>query len=275
MEQNFSVMLEDCLSRLDRGELLLEVLGKYPTEESRLRPLLLIAMLSRALPPPSPKPAAIRKGRNLMLAEMNRTQAEKVTRIPKSRQPVGKMADGWLNPLQPGQVNSLKMGYRLAIVAVVLLMGGSLLTLNASASGMPDAILDNLFNGFEKVRTVLLFNRVEPDELVFDPELTSLDDHLAGNPGDPSAKPGYDPSDFTDKTIPGLDELEQPTKGKNPQVVEDDPYEESMTIGLEDQDEVEDKEAGEDKDKDKDKKDKEKKSKKDKDKVKKDKNKNK
>ena len=213
MERKFADIMEDCLARLDRGEMLLDVLGVYPALEAKLRPLLLIAMLGRALPQPAPKPDAIRKGKNRMLAEMNRVGAEKVSRRHQSREPVPEVADGWSNPFQPDRVGNLKLSYRLAIVAVVLVVGGSLLTLDAAASGPPGGVLGNLFAGLERVRTALLFNEGGITDVIPEIEATALDDNLAGKPEDPSLKPGYDPSAYTDRVIPGLDGFNLSSEG--------------------------------------------------------------
>ena len=216
MERHFIHILEDCLSRLDRGELLLEVLGSYPTLEGKLRPLLLIAMLSRALPQPAPRSTAIRKGKNRMLAEMNRMGAEKASQIPKSRQPAGEVVEGWLeripNPFQPGQVGNLNLGYRLAIATVVLLMGGGLLTLNASASGLPGGVFEYLNKGYVRAREVLLFNSSVVESPSADEEVAEVADSLAGNPEDLSTTPGFDPSVITEKSIPGLEDFNSSTK---------------------------------------------------------------
>ena len=275
-ERNFIDVLEDCLSRLDRGELLLDVLGQYPSHEHRLKPLLLIAMLSRALPQPVPLGTAIRKGKNRMLAEMNLLQAEKASRTPKSRQPVGEVQDGWLermpNPFQPGQVGNLNLAYRLAIAAVVLVMGGSLITLTASASGLPGGVFTHIYNGLESVREVLLFNSNTIESLSSVEDMAEVADNLAGNPGEVSTKPGMDPLIFTEKSIPGLEDFSLPTKVKKDKVgeedtfVDDDPYQEQEDLELEETEELENEEPAEEVKDEKIKKDK-----KDKDKIKKDK----
>jgi hypothetical protein len=290
MQQKFIDILDDCLSRLDRGEVLLDVLDVYPSLEDKLKPLLLIAMLSRALPQPAPHSSAIRRGKNLMLAEMNRMQAERATQSSKARQPVGEVVDGLLenipNVFQPDRVGSLSLGYRTAIVALVLVMSGSLLTLNVSASELPGGVFGNLAAGFERIRTVLLYGSSPPEgvtsteEVSPDGEFASLDDTLAGKPGNPDTKPGVDPTTFVDGVIPGLVDFSLSSNADKDKpedeapFVEDDPYEEQEDLDLEELDDSED----EDKDKDNEEiveDEKVKKDKKDKDKIKKDKDKDK
>ncbi len=54
--QFFAEILEIYLHRLDRGEDLQSVLERYPDHADRLRSLLAVAMVSRALPKPKPSP---------------------------------------------------------------------------------------------------------------------------------------------------------------------------------------------------------------------------
>ena len=152
MPGKFDRILEDCLSRMDRGESLIEILSVYPTLADRLKPLLLVAMLSRALPRPVPGYTALRLGKNEMLAEMASMRANGSFLEPKPIQlPRERVLDRWTRALK-----RLQPAYRLAMLSVVLILAGGFFTLSASASGLADKIMQTLFYSFEQVGDLLM-----------------------------------------------------------------------------------------------------------------------
>jgi hypothetical protein len=68
MSADFEWILEDCLKWLRSGQSPEECLAAYPDHAERLRPLLLLASHIRTAPAPQPRPLAIRRGRERMLA---------------------------------------------------------------------------------------------------------------------------------------------------------------------------------------------------------------
>jgi hypothetical protein len=140
----FSILIEECLQRLDQGESLPDLLADFPDQAQQLQPLLLVAMATRSFPLPSPRQTAQRLGRNQMLAEMNRLEIKKAFRkkaaIPQTSQLIGSLASA----LRAGGFNRLAYSYRLASVFLVLIMTGGFYTLNASASSQPGDFLYTL-----------------------------------------------------------------------------------------------------------------------------------
>jgi len=70
----FDLILEDCLSRIDQGESLQDVLDSYPALNGRLEPLVRAALMGRRVPKPVPSKDGFRMGKTMMLAEMNKMQ---------------------------------------------------------------------------------------------------------------------------------------------------------------------------------------------------------
>lgn len=169
MKRKFDLIIEDCLSRMDRGDSLTEILAAYPKLVDKIEPLMLVAMLGRALPHPVPGYTALRLGKNDLLAEMASMQSEGAFREPKPAAPpretlVDRLA-GSLKQLQPA--------YRLAMLSLVVIMAGGFFTLSASASGLADNILNTLFFSFEQVGDMLMVRPSPPKSLVENPIFSS------------------------------------------------------------------------------------------------------
>jgi len=158
MGQKYSEYIEDCLHRLDLGEDLLEVLAVYPDCQEKLKPLLLVAMASRSFPVPVPNHTAQRLGKNQLLEEMEIMRSQgafrKNTRVPPAARLVGNL----VSAVRARGFSRLAPSYRLAMVALVLVMSGGFLTLNASAASQPGDLLYNLKLGMERVQLALTFS---------------------------------------------------------------------------------------------------------------------
>lgn len=161
-EGRFSTILEECLQRLDRGEDLPELLGDYPALADELKPLLLVAMASRAFPVPVPCQTAQRLGRNQMLAEMNALEIKKAFRkratIPASSRLIG----GLVSFARRRGYNRLAYSYRLAMVSLVLVLSGGYFTISASASSQPGDLLYNLKLGLQRAGLSFPFMDEDP-----------------------------------------------------------------------------------------------------------------
>ena len=175
--RRFDRILDDCLSRMDRGESLMEILSVYPELEIKLKPLLLAAMLGRALPQPVPGYTALRLGKNELLAEMASMQSEGAFLEPKpAAPPREKLVDRLAGPLK-----QLQPAYRLVMLSVVVIMAGGFFTLSASASGMADNIMHTLFFSFEQVGDLLLV-RPSPPKIMGNNPIFSSDYGLPDSP---------------------------------------------------------------------------------------------
>ncbi|MEJ2448190.1 MAG: hypothetical protein P8Y37_09675 [Anaerolineales bacterium] len=150
MKIRFSAVVEESLQRLDRGENLPDVLADYPAQAGQLESLLLVAMASRAFPVPVPGQTAQRLGRNQMLAEMAELEGKGALR----KKPAAPFASRWVSRLAGALrrmgYNKLAYSSRLAMVSLVLILSGSFLTLNASASSQPGDLFYNLKVNLER-----------------------------------------------------------------------------------------------------------------------------
>jgi len=165
----FDLILEDCLSRIDRGEKLQDILDSYPKLEGRLEPLVQAALTGRMQPKPVPSSGAIRIGKNTMLAELSALKGKdshkkKETILVTERKPV-RWLEQFADLILRRTGSGLNPVYRLVIVGIFLLLVGSAFTINASASSLPGDRLYDLKLNLEKVRMVLVFNPESRQEL--------------------------------------------------------------------------------------------------------------
>jgi len=169
MPSKFDRILEDCLSRMDRGESLLDILAVYPDLADTIKPLLMVAMLSRAVPQPVPGYTALRVGKNQLLAEMASVQAEGGF---LERKPVAPPQEGIVDRLARS-LKQLRPAYRFAMLSLVVILAGGFFTFSASASGLADNIMQTLFFSFEQVGDLLLVKPSPPKPMGENPIFSS------------------------------------------------------------------------------------------------------
>ena len=169
MPSKFDRILEDCLSRMDRGESLLDILAVYPDLTDKIKPLLMVAMLSRAVPQPVPGYTALRVGKNQLLAEMASVQAEGGF---LKRKPVAPPREGIVDRLARS-LKQLRPAYRFAMLSLVVILAGGFFTFSASASGLADNIMQTLFFSFEQVGDLLLVKPSPPKPMGDNPIFSS------------------------------------------------------------------------------------------------------
>lgn len=254
--RKFDRILDDCLLRMDRGESLMDILAVYPAQADKLKPLILVAMLSRALPQPVPGYTALRVGKNQLLAEMASMQAEDSFIKPKPVQPPReRVVDRWV-----GSLKRLQPAYRFAMLSLVVILAGGFFTLSASASGLADNIIHTLFYSFEQVGDLLLV-KPNPPKIIKDNTIFSSDYDLPDLPGDYSGDYktfvlGENNKDLKDAELPGDKVLDQRVYDLSAQSEEsdlDDDLDEDKDDDKDlDGDGIEDKDQDEDIDDDKD-----------------------
>jgi hypothetical protein len=166
----FDLILEDCLSRIDRGESLPEVVDSYPALESHLEPLLQVALMGRRLPKPVPSSDGFRIGKNMLLAEMNKIQQANTFRQNGYNPDSSRLTERWLGRItrliQVKRTTRLTPIYRFAVVGLVLILMGGFFTVNASASSLPGDVLYDLKLGLEQARIFFTFDQDARQELV-------------------------------------------------------------------------------------------------------------
>jgi len=154
----FSHLLQDCLDRLDQGEDLRVILADFPEHADALKPLLLVAMASRAFPVPVPRHTAQRLGKNQMLAEMDRLARQgafrEKTAVPLTSRWMGALIQAYRRLGVPQRAFS----YQLAMLSLVVVLSGGFLTLTASASSKPGDLLFTLKQQMQRVGSVLIYD---------------------------------------------------------------------------------------------------------------------
>ncbi len=163
--QRFAELVDGCLQRLDQGEDLLEILADYPHYQEHLKPLLLVAMASRALPVPVPNRAAKRMGKNNLLAEMAQMEGQeafrKSPRIPSLARYFGNL----VSSLRSTGLTRPAPNIRLAMIALIMVFGAGFYTLNASAGGYSGEFINYLTSSYQYVLEVLSFDVNESYDL--------------------------------------------------------------------------------------------------------------
>ena len=212
-KRKFPLYVEECLVRLDRGENLPEVLEDYPEISDQLKPILLVAMLSRSLPVPVPGQTAQRLGKIPMLEEMEiRTRQGKIRSTPRIPIP-SRIAGNLISILRRSGYTRLAPSYRLAMIITVLFMSGGFLTLSASASSQPGDILYLLRMNLARVRGSLQL----PQPTEFDLHTAEDDeDQIAGNRSDPAGHPGLVSPVPVIRSMPGGGNQENNPPAGNP-----------------------------------------------------------
>ncbi|MGB2954758.1 MAG: DUF5667 domain-containing protein [Anaerolineales bacterium] len=174
----FDLILEDCLSRMDRGESLQDVLDSYPLLNGHLEPLVRAALLGRRLPRPVPSKDGFRTGKNMLLAEMNNMRQANSSRQKRSSPASSRLAEGWLGSIarlfQLKSTASLAPVYRFVVIGLVLVLGGGFLTVNASASSLPGDPLYDLKLGLEQTQAFFTFDPEAKQELALEIEQERL-----------------------------------------------------------------------------------------------------
>jgi hypothetical protein len=154
MGQQFARDVEECLHRLDRGEGLQEILADYPEYAERLKPLLLVAMASRAVPAPSVRQTARRQGKNRLLADMAQWDQAGLFRenpeVPLASRLFGQLSDA----LRSRGITRIAPSLRIVAATAVVVFAGSVLTLNATAAS-PTSLWSFLSGSLEEVAQIL------------------------------------------------------------------------------------------------------------------------
>ena len=159
---SFSILLEQCLQRLDQGESLPDLLADYPAHAEEIQPLLLVAMASRAFPLPVPGQTAQRLGRNQMLAEMNWLEIKQAFRKKPAIPVVSRVIGSLASVVRAGGFTHLAYSYRLASVTLVLILSAGFYTLNVSAASQPGDFLFPLRLRMEQAGLTLPYADQEP-----------------------------------------------------------------------------------------------------------------
>ena len=174
----FDLILEDCLSRMDRGESLQDVLDSYPLLNGHLEPLVRAALMGRRLPRPVPSKDGFRTGKNMLLAEMNNMRQTNSSRQKRSSPASSRLPERWLGNFaglfKVKKTSNLIPVYQFAVVGLALILGGGFLTVSASASSLPGDPLYDLKLGLEQTQVFFTFDPEAKQELALEIEQERL-----------------------------------------------------------------------------------------------------
>jgi hypothetical protein len=161
MGQQFARYVEECLHRLDLGEGVQEILADYPEYAERLKPLLLVAMTSRAVPTPIVRQTTRRQGKNRLLADMAQWDQAGFFRenpeVPLASRLFGQISDA----LRTRGITRIAPTIRILAATAVLVFTGSFLTLNATAAS-PTSLWSFLSGSLQEV--VQIFDGIQQGE---------------------------------------------------------------------------------------------------------------
>lgn len=182
--EDFSRIVNECLVRLDRGENLPDVLADFPAYQERLKPLLMIAMASRAMDVPLPDNSTHRAGRKQMLSEMDQMASRGCTHHFVGFSHIRSWFFGLVNTLRARALIETIPSYRLAVVALTIAFGVGLFAVSASASNLPGGILGSFSSDIRQVIGIFDFDqsgpvRNLPPDLIFSGADLQLDGNRA------------------------------------------------------------------------------------------------
>ena len=160
MSLDFELVLEDCLARLRSGKSLENCLSSYPEQADELRLMLTAVVQVRAIPVPQARPEAVEAGRHRMFIALEQQNwIDNTAQAPVSNSGFSRYTVRiftFLRTLLFGkETHGMKFALRLAIDLVVILMIGSVLTVNASARSLPGDPLYGVKRTWEEVRLTL------------------------------------------------------------------------------------------------------------------------
>ncbi|MBU2507279.1 MAG: hypothetical protein KJ799_11215 [Bacteroidetes bacterium] len=155
MEQNAELLLDICISEMQKGKSIEECLAEYPQYASQLKPLLQLVKQIEALPQPAPSPEAISStliniGKEI--AQLTITAETPVVRGKKRK------TISFFNIFQKPK---LMWAFNAALILIVVLF--SVATI--SANSVPGDILYPVKLATEKVKFLLTFDSEKKAEL--------------------------------------------------------------------------------------------------------------
>lgn len=163
MGRDFTKIVDECLHRLDRGEDLPGVLADHPLYADRLKPLLLVAMASRAIEPPAPNQIAHQMGKNQMLAEMDQMGSPAYYKDQLGYSRLKTWLQTLLNTSRSRTLIGPLPGYRMAAAALVLALGLGLIGVSVSASNMPGGMLGSFASDLRQALAMFSLSADDPN----------------------------------------------------------------------------------------------------------------
>ena len=168
-EEHFHIILDECITRMLKGESLDSCLAAFPEEAERLKPLLRVVDHSRNLPQPEARLEAKRDGKERVLAAARRLQERNKSIAARTDSQftryISRVAR-WLRNLFVGKENAkMKLAYRIAIYTLITIVIGGFFTVNTSAQSLPGDPLYGVKKGWEQVRLSLALSEESQQEL--------------------------------------------------------------------------------------------------------------
>jgi hypothetical protein len=165
----FERVLEDCRSRLMKGESIEKILETHPAQAGELEPLLLAAQAALSMPKPEADQAAFQLGKNRLLGEADRLRKEGHFTKNGTKSGILRYSERWSqfigNLFVPKENIEMKLAPRLALYVLITILVGGFFTVSASASSLPGDALYDLKLGLEQTRLALAFDPEYREEL--------------------------------------------------------------------------------------------------------------
>lgn len=180
MKPELDAILDDCLARLEAGESVQSCLTEYPDQAETLHPLLAAAAFVKKTPAPRARPDAFLAGQQRMLQAgllqqranpelTSQKQKEEFHEQAVSFRPllryVGRVGNFLKTLLIGKEQTKMKLALRLAIDLVVILVIGSVMTVNASANSLPGDPTYGVKRAWEQVRLTFTLDPQAQQEL--------------------------------------------------------------------------------------------------------------
>ncbi|MFQ6057388.1 MAG: DUF5666 domain-containing protein [Anaerolineae bacterium] len=165
MRRDVASILDECLSRLSRGESLESCLARYPQEAAEVAPLLHTALAVRILKETAPPSAvALAAGRRRFLEEAARRRQAQVPSWPERLRALGEQIGDLLQRGIRGQpaLGRLATAVLTALLLFALLGGG---TVAVSAHSLPGDPLYPIKRATEQVQLLLTFDPLARTDL--------------------------------------------------------------------------------------------------------------
>ena len=156
-KESFENILDDCLERLQAGESIESCLERYPKAADRLESLLRVAAYTRLMPKLEIAQEAWEQGLERVMEAAEKLQKQETPKLTSAKAAVKQFTgrfNAWLISLFTGdkEETEMKLTYRVAILASLLILISGFFTVNASAGSLPGEPLYEVKRGWEQAR---------------------------------------------------------------------------------------------------------------------------
>ncbi len=182
--EEFDRILDEGLSRIQKGEALQNVLADYPHAAERLKPLLITALMGDKLPRYRPSESAREEAEIRLFQEFTAMKEGGILPPSGTNWSLFRYPERWWNGItqfiRKKENLDMKLAPRLAAYLLIFVLAAGFFTVSASASSLPGDPLYGVKRGWEQARMTFAFREQAREELEIEleqerrEELTSL-----------------------------------------------------------------------------------------------------